>query len=328
MNYADQLEEAVIRVQTPALVGLDPHLHLLPEPYAAAHRTTDADERAQLVQDFLDEVIELVAGRVAAVKPQSAFFEALGAPGARVWEHVVRRAHAHDLLVIGDVKRGDIASTAEAYATAFLEGLPGTDPETLCDAVTLNPFLGAESIEPFLAACDRTGRGIYVLVRTSNPGRADFQTHGAPSAAELSTKVAEAVDRWGSGLIGSCGLSSVGAVVGATSAGELRTWRERLPRTPFLLPGYGAQGATADDVVDAFLPAADREHGHGSHHGSPHGTHRARGALVNSSRGVLFAWRSREHAGKSWKDAASAALDAMIADFDHALNAALDGQHP
>ncbi len=303
VNFADQLEEAVGRVQTPALIGLDPHLHLLPEPFAAARRTEDPEERADLVCAFLDQVLDVVAGRVAAVKPQSAFFEALGAPGARVWEHVVRRAHDHDLLVIGDVKRGDIASTAEAYATAFLEGLPGTDPDTLCDAVTLNPFLGAESIEPFLAACDRTGRGLYVLVRTSNPGRADFQMHGEP---ELSQVVAAAVDRWGSRFIGACGLSSVGAVVGATSAHELSAWRERLPRTPFLLPGYGAQGATADDNRGAFLPPAQRGR-------------MPRGALVNSSRAILFAWRDERYAsahGLRWKDATDAALQAMIADFD------------
>ena len=308
MSFADQLEEAVARVQTPALVGLDPHLHLLPPPFARARDPEiDPEERAALVQAFLDEVLELAAGRVAAVKPQSAFFEVLGVPGARLWEHTVKRAHELDLLVIGDVKRGDIASTAEAYATAFLEGLPGTDPDVLCDAVTVNPLLGFESIEPFLSVSSRTGRGLYVLVRTSNAGRADFQTHGDP---ELSQHIAAAVDRWGADLIGTSGLSSVGAVVGATSAGELAAFRELMPRAPFLLPGYGAQGATAADVRGAFLAR---------------GASRMSGALVNSSRGILFAWREPRYSqlgspdGSRWKDASDLALRHMVADLDGAL---------
>jgi len=300
VNFADRLQDAIDRTQTPALVGLDPHLALLPEPFARAReRDVDPEERAALVGRFLVDVLDVCAGRVPAVKPQSAFFELLGAPGARLWEDVVRAAHEHDLVVIGDVKRGDIASTAEAYACAFLEGLPGADPDTLCDAVTVNPFLGAESIEPFLEVCDRTGRGLYVLVRTSNPGRAQFQTHGEP---ELSLRIADAVEAWGAPRRGACGLSSVGAVVGATNRGELASFRERMPHAPFLLPGYGAQGATAGDLGGAFLAA------------SP-GSTTPRGALVNSSRGILFAWRAREHAGRPWKDATADALTAMIDDL-------------
>jgi orotidine-5'-phosphate decarboxylase len=143
-----------------------------------------------------------------------------------------------------------------------------------------------------------------VLVRTSNKGSADFQRHGTP---ELSFQVADAVVKWGSELVGESGLSSVGAVVGATHGAELASFRERMPRTPFLLPGYGAQGAGAKDVVGAFLSP--------SRSGAP------RGALVNSSRGILFAQREPRHAGKAWKDATRAALDAMIQDLGGALGA-------
>lgn len=300
MNFADRLQEAIDRTQTPALVGLDPHLALLPDEFARARDPdVEPEERAELVARFVLDVLDLCAGRVPAVKPQSAFFELLGAPGAKVWEDVVRAAHERDLVVIGDVKRGDIASTAEAYATAFLEGLPGTDPDTLCDAVTVNPFLGAESIEPFLEVCDRSGRGLYVLVRTSNPGRAQFQTHGEP---ELSIRIAGELRGWGAGRTGACGLSSIGAVVGATNKDELATFRELLPDTPFLLPGYGAQGATAADIAGAFL----RSQAGG---GTP------KGAIVNSSRGILFAWRQPRNAGRSWKDASAEALGAMIDDL-------------
>lgn len=305
MNFADRLQAALERCGNPCLVGLDPHLDLLPPEYAAARdaRLSRA-ERADLLAQFCCEVIEIAAGRVPAVKPQSAFFEVLGADGVRAWEQVVRTARDAGLLVIGDVKRGDISSTAAAYATAFLEGTSPADRDSLCDAVTLNPYLGSDSIEPFLEVCERTGTGLYILVRTSNKGSADFQRHGQP---ELSHLVAEKVTQWGARLVGESGWSSVGAVVGATHGSELRDFRERMPRAPLLLPGYGAQGASARDVVGAF----GRTKG-----GAPCG------ALVNSSRGITFAWREKVHEGKPWKDATQDALSHMIDEMTDALSAA------
>jgi orotidine-5'-phosphate decarboxylase len=289
-NFADRLEEAVSRAGNPCLVGLDAHVDLLPEEFAAARSGATRSERAAAAADFLCEVIDLVAGRIPAVKPQSALFEIHGAEGAAAWERVVRAAREANLLVIGDVKRGDIDSTARAYAKAFLEGDP-RDPSSRCDAVTVNPLLGTDSVKPFLETCSRTGSGVYVLVRTSNPGGALFQEYGSPPLYE---RIADAVVEWGKGLIGRCGLSSVGAVVGATHPAELASLRARMPSVPFLIPGYGAQGAGAADVAGGFLPGG-------------------RGALVNSSRAVLFAWREPRFAGMHWKDASRAALDEMIA---------------
>jgi orotidine-5'-phosphate decarboxylase len=304
MTFSDQLEAAVAARGTPCLVGLDPHLDLLPDEFAAARdpRRPRA-ERAAVLADFCCQVIDLVADKVPAVKPQSAFFEIFGADGALAWERVVTSAHRAGLLVIGDVKRGDIASTAAAYATAFLEGTGGDAP-SLCDAVTLSPFLGEDSIVPFVRACERTGKGCYVLVRTSNPGSADFQRHGSP---ELSHRIAERVAAWGRSTVRESGWSSIGAVVGATHADELREFREQMPRTPFLLPGYGAQGASARDVVGAFARNSD---------GS------SSGALVNSSRGITFAWREAAHRGRPWKDATRAALANMIDEIRAALDSA------
>lgn len=303
MSYADRLQAAMDRTGNACLVGLDPHLAMLPEEFSRARDASlPRSDRAAAVGDFLCEVIDVVAGRVPAVKPQSAFFELLGADGAREWERVVARARDAGLIVIGDVKRGDIASTATAYARAHLEG-DGPNRVGACDAVTLNPLLGADSIEPFLEVCRATDTGAYVLVRTSNPGSADFQRHGEP---ELSHRIAAAVDRWGSELIGACGLSDLGAVVGATHGDELRDFRARMPRTPLLLPGYGAQGAGASDVVGAFLVPT----GPGP-----------RGAIVNSSRGILFAHRQDAWAGRPWRDATSGAVDAMIEDLRAALAA-------
>ncbi|HED64212.1 MAG TPA: orotidine-5'-phosphate decarboxylase [Planctomycetes bacterium] len=295
MNFADRLDAATERVRTPALVGIDPHLDLLPDEYAAARDPrVPLAERAELVERFCFELLDVVAGRVAAVKPQSAFFELLGSDGVRAFENVCARARSLDLLVIGDVKRGDIASTASAYAESFL-----ASGEHRCDAVTVSPYLGPDTLEPFANVCAREDGGMYVLLRTSNPGGGAFQLHGTPALWE---EVAGALERLGTDLIGNSGFSSIGAVVGATHAAELATIRARLPKTPFLLPGYGAQGAGADDVKPAFCDAE-----------SPW-----RGGLVNSSRGIAFAWR--KDSASHPKDAASKALDRMIADLAAALD--------
>jgi orotidine-5'-phosphate decarboxylase len=305
MSFADRLDAAVRRAGNPCLLGIDPHLELLPEPFACARDAALArGERARALGDFCCELVELAAGRVAAVKPQSAFFELFGADGAAQWERVVRCARDAGLLVIGDVKRGDISSTAAAYAQAFLEGLPGASAAR-CDAITVNPFLGRDSLEPFAAAARRADAGLYVLLRTSNPGGRELQSHGDPPLYE---RVADMVRDLGSELRGACGLSSIGAVVGATLPEELARLRGRLPSTPFLLPGYGAQGAGAAEIRAGFLP----EDGG-----------RGRGALVNSSRGVAFAWKSGPFAGRPWKDAARLALDAMVADVARALRLSL-----
>ncbi|MCL4127385.1 UNVERIFIED_CONTAM: hypothetical protein GTU68_002746 [Idotea baltica] len=293
--FCDRLEHAIEQLGNPCLVGLDPHLDLLPEEFAAAKDpNASRADRAKAVEEFLLGVIEVVAGRVPAVKPQSAFFERLGADGAFVWERVIAAARKQGLLVIGDVKRSDIASTAKAYGQAFLQDAG----ESNCDAITLNPYLGADSIEPILDICEQTGAGVYVLVRTSNPGSAMFQEHGNPPLTHV---VADRVEAWGERLRGASGLSSVGAVVGATHTQELQELRAKMPHTPFLIPGYGAQGAGATDTVPGFLE-------------------RGRGAIVNSSRGILYAYKSNEFSHLNWKDACSAAVDKMIAEFQAALS--------
>lgn len=301
MSFSDRLDAALEEVRNPALLGIDPHLDLLPEEFAAA-RDPDAPrtERARALEAFCLELVELAAGRVAAVKPQSAFFEVFGADGIQAWESVVAHARAQGLLVIGDVKRGDVPSTAAAYAKALLEGLDGASRASICDAITVNPYLGADSLAPFLDSCKRTGGGLFVLVRTSNPGGTSLQQHGSPP---LSERIAGEVSAMGEALRGECGMSSIGAVVGATHKEELAHLRAAMPHTPLLLPGYGAQGAGADDVRAAF----------------PDPTHPWRGGLVNASRSVAFAWRRPENAGRSWKDAANDALDAMIAELRRAL---------
>jgi orotidine-5'-phosphate decarboxylase len=294
MTYADRLEAAIRRAGNPCLVGLDPHPDSLPEEFAVV-RDPNAKraDKARACADFLCAILDVAAEKVPAVKPQSAFFEIYGADGALAWERVVRTARERGLIVIGDVKRGDIDTTARAYARAFLE----EDRAHACDAITVNPYLGSDSITPFLESCKRANAGIYVLVRTSNKDSKLIQDHGTPRVYE---KVADSVAQWGRDLVGACGLSSVGAVVGATHPEELAALRARMPATPFLIPGYGAQGAGAQEIAGGFLP-------------------RGRGALVNSSRGILFASKQPQYRELHWKDAAAKAIAAMALEINAAV---------
>ena len=300
MNWADRLDAAVQRVGNPCLVGIDPHLDLLPDEFALARdaRAPRAG-RAAALERFCCELLDVVSDRVAAVKPQSAFFEVLGADGLVAWERVVAHAHRRGLYVIGDVKRGDIASTARAYAEALL-GASSVGEGTSCDAITVSPWLGGDTLRPFVEVARAASKGIYVLVRTSNPGAAEFQNSGQPPMCE---EVARVVTDLGAEDVGACGYSCVGAVVAATRKDELRRLRALLPHAPLLLPGYGAQGASAEDVLAAF----------------PDGGHPLRGAVINSARGIAFAYR-KAGAPSDWRRAASDALDAMIEAVTGALN--------
>jgi orotidine-5'-phosphate decarboxylase len=218
------------------------------------------------------------------VKPQVAFFEVLGGYGLTALERVCAAARDAGLPVIADGKRGDIASTAEAYARAWLgERTPGEEP--VADALTVNPYLGGDSLTPFVEACDHGGRGIYVLVRTSNAGSADVQALGLADGREVWQRVAESVAGLGSERIGDSGLSSIGAVVGLTQPGALAAARRLMPAAPLLLPGLGAQGGRARDAAPAFAP------------------HPA-GGLVNASRSVIEAWRG---AAGPWREAVAQA---------------------
>lgn len=291
--FGDRLAAAVSEKGAPVLLGLDPHLALLPAPFDRANdAAVPVAERAAAIGDFCCELVDVCADRVPAVKPQSAFFEQLGAAGVAAFERVCDHARAAGLLVVGDVKRGDIASTAEAYARAFF-----TPPGDVgrCDAITVSPYLGVDTLEPFANTAREVGGGLFVLVRTSNPGSGAWQGHGDPPVSEL---VARGVEELGAATVGESGFGSIGAVCGATHPDQLARWRELMPHAFLLLPGYGAQGASAKDVVTAFTPER-------------------RGAIVASSRGIAFAYRKAETT--DWKRAASDALDAMRADLAGAL---------
>lgn len=285
--FADRLAEAQSAKRSAVCVGIDPRVSLLPREFRPSRDTPNG--HAEAVAAWARELVAVVAPYVPVVKPQLAFFEALGAAGFRAYHETVLAAQERGLLVIADAKRGDIGSTASAYAEAHFDVVGA-------DAMTVNPFLGRDSLDPFLPHC-RKGRGIYVLVKTSNPGSADLQDLRVGDVP-LHEHVARMVDAIGgeSGLVGASGQSSVGAVVGATHPAELQRLRGRMPRAPLLLPGYGAQGGTAADCAAGFLPD---------------GT----GAVVNSSRGITFAFRSGDHGERfgeaRWRESVQAAVIEM-----------------
>jgi orotidine-5'-phosphate decarboxylase len=279
--FADRVAVAVERKRSQLVVGLDPRVDLLPVEL----RGEAVEGRAQAaaaVERFCKGIIDVVAPYAVGVKPQSAFFEVLGADGLAALEAVCAYARQAGLLVLVDAKRGDIGSTARAYAEAFLE--PQAAGQALADAVTVNPYLGEDSIDPFVSACRRQGAGIFVLVRTSNAGATDIQDVTLADGRPLWHHVAELVRTWGDDLIGTHGLSSVGAVVGATYPRAIGEARRLMPQAILLLPGVGAQGATPADVARAFTsgPAS---------------------ALVNASRSIIFAHRDTD---VDWRTAAGA----------------------
>ena len=288
VNFADRLGEAVERKRTQLVVGLDPRLDLLPVELRG-EAVLGRAAAASAVARFCKGIIDAVGPYVVAVKPQSAFFEELGSDGIRALEEVCEYARSVGVLVLVDAKRGDIGSTTRAYAAAFLEPRDAAAP--LADAVTASPYLGHDASEPFIAACRRHGAGVFFLVRTSNAGAAEVQDLTLSDGRTLWQYLAELIHDWGQPLVGERGLSSVGAVVGATHPRAVSQARKLMPQTPLLLPGVGAQGATPADVARAFTsgPAS---------------------ALVTASRSVIYAFRDTE---EDWRTAAGSAAERLAA---------------
>ena len=272
-SFAAVLERQISSGFAPAVIGLDPRLDALPA------EILPGAPPAERILAFYQEALPLLARDVPVVKPNIAFFEQFGWQGFQAYQRTCQLAQDAGMLVLGDIKRGDIGSTARAYAAGHLQW---------SDAVTLHPYLGYDSLEPFLGACREAGKGAFVLVRTSNPSASEFQELPVGDQ-DLSAAVARAVHRWGEDSGDPAGYSNVGAVVGATAASEIARLRELMPRAWFLLPGVGAQGATVEDVAPAF-------------------DHQGRGALVSQSRGVMQCF---DPADSGWRDAVAEAARAF-----------------
>jgi orotidine-5'-phosphate decarboxylase len=256
--FADLLLENIRAKDSRCVVGLDPRIDQMPDFIAR-------ESACAAITEFHELVLEAVAGLIPAVKPQLAFYEQYGVAGMQAFENTVRAAQKRGLLVIADGKRNDISSTAEAYANAYLA--PGGFD---CDALTVTPYLGRDSLLPFADACRKNSRGMFVVLKTSNPGSKDFEDQELASTGRpLYEKIAGVLNELGQGLTGASGYSSVGAVIGATFPAEGRRLRALMPRAMILVPGYGAQGGSAKAAAECFNDDG-------------------LGAVVSSSRGITY----------------------------------------
>src|SRR5579864_6676012 len=263
--FSDRLIEAVRNKGNPCVVGLDPRIELMPAFIQSGHNAPTREMIRSVISDFHELVLDSVADLVPAVKPQLAFFEQYGSAGIEAFENTVKAAKERGLLVIADGKRNDIASTAEAYVNAFL-GTRAFD----ADSMTVTPYLGKDSLLPFVNGSAQHGKGIFVVLKTSNPGSGDFQDQLLQSTGRpLYESVAAMVHELGKQTVGQYGYSSIGAVIGATFPEEGRRLRALMPQTLILVPGYGAQGGSAQSAAACF-------HENGL------------GAVVSSSRGITY----------------------------------------
>lgn len=308
VQFADRLNAAVKKVGNPVLVGLDPRMEDLPSGFLDRF-SMDRQGVAEALRVFGCGVVDAVVGMVPALKFQAAFYEMYGSEGIGALHDTAQHASESGLIVLMDGKRNDIGSTAEAYARAYLGKVPVGDrfePTWHADALTVNPYLGSDGIAPFVKVASRENKGVFVLVRTSNPSARELQDlvcEGRP----IYRHVAEHLGRWGADYRGETGYSLVGAVVGATYPEQLVELREALPGVLFLVPGYGAQGGTAEDVAGAF----DED---------------GLGAIINNSRGLTFAFKRPAFArfGMDWQGAIQEAVREMSADLaDHTRSSRL-----
>lgn len=294
----NKLVENIKQTNAPIVVGLDPMLgyvpgHILNKAIAEQGETLEAAGAA--IWEYNKGLIDAVSDLIPAVKPQIAMYEQFGLPGLETFKKTVDYCKEKGLVVIGDIKRGDIGSTSTAYANGHLGGVQ--IGSTKCygfneDFVTVNPYLGTDGVKPFVDVCQEENKGIFVLVKTSNPSSGEFQDQkidGRP----LYEIVGEHVARWGEDCVGECGYSYVGAVVGATYPEMGKVLRKVMPKTYILVPGYGAQGGTADDLKPYF-----NEDG--------------LGAIVNSSRGIICAYKQEKYADFGEEGYAEAARQAVV----------------
>ena len=302
-NFADRLMAAIERKKSRVCVCIDPVFRRLPAHLQPTGRYSQEDI-LRTVGGFCEAIIASVAETAVAVKFNSAFFEALWPGGAELLYRLMARSTRLGLLTLVDVKRSDVGSTAQAYDSAvFSQYAEGAMRPP--DAVTVSPWLGSDGVMPFIMQAEELGAGVFVLVKTSNPSAGeiqDLEANGKP----VYRHVAELVKRWGEGegLVGDCRYSSLGAVVGATYPEQLRELRELMPRTPFLVPGFGAQGAGPEDIVGAF-------------------DDNGLGAVVNSSRGIIYAYANPRYSAEFSADKYADAAVRAAQDMRHAINEAL-----
>lgn len=307
-NFADRLIEAIKKKGNPICVGLDPRLDKIPDSIKRkALNQKDKSPTTMAVDAILEfnkGIIDAVADIVPVVKPQIAFYEIYGHNGIWCYEQTLKYAQDKGLLTIADAKRNDIGSTAEAYAQAYLGEVAMFENENEviqpifdADSLTVNPYLGWDGIKPFIDECNKYGKGIFVLVKTSNKSSGDLQDLEMKNGKSVYEIMGGLVDSWGADDVGESGYSSVGAVVGATYPEQARKLRKIMPQTIFLVPGYGAQGGSAADVKPCFNKDG-------------------LGAIVNNSRGITFAYEKQGLSAEMYAEAARTAVMEMKKDLE------------
>ncbi len=282
-NFADELTNRIKELDNPTVMGLDPKLEYIPidivSKWVQEYPNDNDTSTAEAIYEFNCCLIDAVCDIIPAVKPQIAYYEMYGLKGIEVFKRTCDYARSKGMLVIADAKRNDIGSTATAYAEALIGKTQLTDGVVEvkfgADAVTVNGYLGIDGVQPFIDVCKRDGRGIFTLVRTSNPSAGDLQDLKLEDGRTVYQAMADNVQAWGKDLIGENGFSSVGAVVGATVPEQAVEARKRMPNALILVPGYGAQGAGPDAAVASF-------------------TKEGTGSIVNASRSLMCAWKKRE----------------------------------
>ncbi len=275
MNIMDKLIEQIKEKDNKTVIGLDPRYEMIPECIKSKY-PKNLIGVSEAIIEFNKKLIDATYDIIPAVKPQIAFYEMYGLEGIRAFKETCEYAKEKGMLVIADIKRGDIGTTAKAYSNAFLGKTKIEEKEIGIydvDFVTLNPYMGIDSIKPFIEDCEKYNKGVFILIKTSNPSSKEIQDLKLEDGEELYTKVAQLVEKWGENLRGKYGYSSISAVVGATYPKELQNLRKIAPHTFFLIPGYGAQGGKAKDIALGF----DKN---------------GIGGIVNSSRGLIYAYKS------------------------------------
>ena len=280
MSAIDKLIDKIKKTDNPTVMGLDPRYEMIPKCVTDKYPKT-IEGVSKAIVEFNKELIDATYDIIPAVKPQIAFYEMFGIPGMEAFKETCKYAKEKGLCVIADIKRGDIGSTAAGYSNAYLGKT--TIGETMqeiydVDFVTVNPYMGTDCVKPFIEDCKKYDKGIFILVKTSNPSSGELQDLKLENGKEVYLEVASLVKKWGEDLIGNYGYSSVAAVVGATYPEQLSQIRKAIPNTFFLIPGYGAQGGKAEDIAIAF----DKN---------------KLGGIVNASRSLMCAYKS-----DLWKD--------------------------
>ena len=308
-NAIDRLIDKIKETNNPTVMGLDPRFEMLPSCVTNKYPHT-LEGVSKAIIEYNKALIDATCDIIPAIKPQIAFYEMFGIPGMEAFKETCSYAKEKGMVVIGDIKRGDIGSTAAGYSNAYLGKTTIGDKEESVfdiDFITVNPYMGTDCVKPFIDDCKKYDKGLFILVKTSNPSSGELQDLKLENGEEIYTRVADLVENWGADLRGKYGYSSIAAVVGATYPRQLEDLRTKAPHTFFLIPGYGAQGGKADDIALGF-------------------DEQGIGGIINASRSLMCAYKSDRWKDKFSEEDYAKATRAEAIRMRDELNSAIKGE--